>query len=407
MSAGAQASAEVVIAGGGTVGVTLALALKRAVPNLDVVVVDPERPPSAEDARASAIAAAARRMLEQLGVWSVLAPQAQPINEMVITDSRTGDAVRPVFLTFEGTVDGEPFAHMVPNSGLALALRSGAARAGVRFLADAVSDFEVGAAAARVRFRTGSLIAANLLVAADGAASPLRALAGIATTELHYGQSGIVATVAHARPHNGRAEEHFLPGGPFAILPLTENRASLVWTEPSGDAARLMEMSGADFQSELERRFGHRLGAVTLVGGRWSYPLGLTMARNLVKPRFALAGDAAHSIHPIAGQGLNLGFKDVAALAETIVEARRLGLDPGSLAVLERYERWRRADMLVMGAVTDTLNRLFSNDVGPLRAIRDVGLGLVDRMPDLKRFFMRQAAGAAGDLPRLLRGEPI
>ncbi len=168
-----------------------------------------------------------------------------------------------------------------------------------------------------------------------------------------------------------------------------------------------MQADAATFQIELERRFGRRLGAVTLAGGRWSYPLGLVLARNLVKPRFALAGDAAHAIHPIAGQGLNLGFKDVAALAETVVEARRLGLDIGSLAILERYERWRRSDMLVMGTLTDTLNRLFSNDFAPLRAVRDIGLGLVDRMPEVKRFLIRQAAGSAGDLPRLLRGEPI
>jgi 2-octaprenyl-6-methoxyphenol hydroxylase len=405
MTGTSGADTDVVVAGGGTVGVTLALALKRSLPALGVVVVDRERAP--EDERASAIAAAAQRMLERLGVWDALAGHAQPIREMTVTDSRTSDAVRPVFLTFEGLVDGAPFAHMVPNRELGAALRSSAENAGVVFRANEVMGFEVDEAAVRVRLRAGAPIAAPLLVAADGVASPLRALAGIGVTELLYGQMGIVATVAHERPHNGRAEEHFLPGGPFAVLPLPGNRSSLVWTEPTESAARLMQADAATFQDELSRRFGHRLGAITTVGGRWRYPLGLVLARNLVKPRFALAGDAAHAIHPIAGQGLNLGFKDVAALAETIVEARRIGLDIGSLAVLERYEKWRRADVVLMGAVTDSLNRLFSNDLAPLRALRDVGLGLVERMPDLKRFFIRQAAGTAGDLPRLLRGEPI
>lgn len=398
---------DVVVAGGGTVGLTLALALKQTLPRLDVVVIDRTGSQSADDERASAVAAAARRMLERLGVWQPLAAKAQPITEMAITDSRTGDATRPVFLTFEGTVDGEPFAHMVPNRELAATLRAAAERSGAVFVADAVAGFDLEDASMHIRRGGGPSLEARLLVAADGAASPLRALAGIGVTQWRYGQSGIVATVAHERPHHGRAEEHFLPGGPFAILPLTADRSSLVWTEPDDNAARLMAMDAADFQFELERRFGHRLGDLKLAGGRWSYPLGLVLARNLIKPRFALAGDAAHSIHPIAGQGLNLGFKDVAALAETVVEARRLGLDIGSAAVLEHYERWRRADIVAMSAVTDALNRLFSNDVAPLRALRDVGLGLVDRMPDLKRFFIRQAAGGAGNLPRLLRGEPI
>jgi 2-octaprenyl-6-methoxyphenol hydroxylase len=213
--------------------------------------------------------------------------------------------------------------------------------------------------------------------------------------------------VAHERPHNGRAEEHFLPAGPFATLPLKGNRSSIVWTERTAEAERLVKEDMFVFETELERRFGLKLGEIHVEGQRRAWPLGLTLARAFVAPRFALAGDAAHGIHPIAGQGLNLGFKDAAALAQTVVEADRLGQDIGALDVLERYQQWRRFDTVQMGVTTDILNRMFSNDLGPLRAVRDIGLGLVDRMPRLKDFFIRQASGLTGPTPRLLRGEEI
>jgi 2-octaprenyl-6-methoxyphenol hydroxylase len=401
---------DVIIAGGGHVGLSLALALRRALPGLGVKLVDATRPETAAgDTRASAVAAAGRRMLLRLGVWHEMAADAQAIGEMVITDSRTGDAVRPVFLTFGGKVeDGQPFAHMVMNVTMIGALRRAAEAAGTTILApETVSDFTVAANAVTVRLGSGASLRGRLLVAADGVRSRLRALAGIDTVGWAYGQSGIVATVAHERPHNGRAVEHFLPAGPFAILPLPGKRSSLVWTEGREAADRLVKGDPDVFRFELERRFGHQLGAIEPVGAPRAFPLGLTLARSFVKPRLALAGDAAHGIHPIAGQGLNLGFRDVAALAETIVEAARLGLDIGSLAVLERYESWRRFDTVEMGAVTDVLNRLFSNDNPALRLMRDVGLGLVDRLPALKKMFMREAAGSGGELPRLLRGEAI
>jgi 2-octaprenyl-6-methoxyphenol hydroxylase len=400
---------DVLIAGGGHVGLALALALRRAAPRLSVTLVDADAlAPGRHDDRASAIAAAGRRLLEGLGVWDEIAADAQPINDMIITDSRTRDAVRPVFLTFAGaSADDGPFAHMVMNASMVGALRAAALDAGVSLIAPAaVGDFTVAPTLVTAELADGRRIVARLLVAADGLRSRLRELAGIRTATWSYGQSGIVATVAHERPHGGRAEEHFLPGGPFAILPLKGNRASLVWTERSDDATRII----ADpivFQVELERRFGNRLGRIEAVGRGKAFPLGLTLARNFVKPRVALAGDAAHGIHPIAGQGLNLGFRDVAALAETIVEAHRLGLDVGSLAVLERYERWRRFDTVEMGMVTDALNRMFSNDNPAIRLVRDVGLGLVDRLPSLKRMFISEAAGEGGELPRLLRGEAI
>ena len=246
-----------------------------------------------------------------------------------------------------------------------------------------------------------------LLVAADGIRSKLRSIAGIKTVTWSYPQSAIVATVKHERPHNGVAVEHFLPGGPFAILPLKNNRSSLVWTERTADAGRLMASDDFVFQLELERRFGHRLGAIEIEGARHAYPLGLILARDFVRPRFALLGDAAHGIHPIAGQGLNLGFRDAAALAETVVDAYRLGLDVGSFEVFRRYEIWRRYDTFQMGVVTDALNRLFSNDIGPLRALRDIGLGIVDRLPKIKSMFIGEAAGFGGALPKLLKGEAI
>ena len=399
---------DVLIAGGGSAGLAAAVAIRKGAPDLNVEVVD-ARPLTGgrRDERASAIAAAAKRMFEQLGIWSRIEAEAQPIVSMEITDSRTADVVRPIFLTFDGTVsDGEPFAHMVANEPLIAALRDAARDAGVKLTApESVEKFAVNG---RIEVGLGSGgRKASLLVAADGIRSKLRSLAGIKTVTWSYPQSAIVATVKHERPHNGVAIEHFLPGGPFAILPLKNNRSSLVWTERTSDAERLMKSDEFVFQLELERRFGHRLGTLELEGRRHAYPLGLILARDFVRPRFALLGDAAHGIHPIAGQGLNLGFRDAAALAETVVDAFRLGLDIGSIEVLRRYEIWRRYDTFQMGVVTDALNRLFSNDIGPLRAIRDIGLGIVDRLPKIKSMFIGEAAGFGGALPKLLKGEAI
>ncbi|WP_373413534.1 ubiquinone biosynthesis hydroxylase [Ensifer aridi] len=402
---------DVLIAGGGYVGLSLAVSLKKAAPHLHVTVVD-GAPEDAwrKDERASAVALAAERMLDVLGVWSAIAPEAQPILRMVITDSKTADPVRPVFLTFEGDGgEGRPFAHMVPNTALVGALRDACKDFAIPVRQSTmVESFTSGEHAVHVTLAGGEELQARLLVACDGIRSKLREAAGIKVVEFDYGQSGIVTTVEHERPHGGTAEEHFLPAGPFATLPLKNNRSSLVWTESTYDAERLVKEDDFIFEEELERRFGHKLGHLKVVGGRRAFPLGLTLAREFIAPRFALAGDAAHGIHPISGQGLNLGFKDVAALAETIVEADRLGLDIGSLAVLERYQSWRRFDTVRMGVTTDVLNRLFSNDIMPLRVVRDIGLGLVDRLPSLKNFFIRQAAGVAGrGDPRLLAGEPI
>lgn len=406
---------DVVVAGAGYVGLTIAVAIAQARPGLKVAVVD-AAPEGVwrRDGRASAIAAAAIRMLERLGCWEEIAPKAQAITEMEITDSRTADPVRPVFLSFEGEVaPGEAFAHMVFNRDLNAALRRRCAELGVDLIEGiGVAGFDAGVRSVAIHLADGASLASRLLVAADGVRSRLRDMAGIGTVHWDYGQSGIVCTVGHERPHGGRAEEHFLPAGPFAVLPLAPdedgtNRSSIVWSERTEDAERLVAEDEIVFEAELETRFGLKLGEIRVLSKPRAWPLGLTLARDFVRPRFALAGDAAHGIHPIAGQGLNLGLHDAAALAETIVEADRLGRDIGSLDVLERYQEWRRFDTVRMGVTTDVLTRLFSNDFAPLRAMRDLGLGLVERIPRLKGFFIRQASGLSERAPRLMRGEAI
>ncbi|MBD9389489.1 ubiquinone biosynthesis hydroxylase [Agrobacterium sp. AGB01] len=402
---------DVVIAGGGYVGLAVAVAIKQAAPHMQVEIV--EAAPQdvwKKDMRASAIISAATRMLDVFGIWHEIEPEAEPIRKMIVTDSKTTDPVRPVFLTFDGEVeDGRPFAHMIPNVAIVGALRGLCDRLGISIRHGlTVSGFVTGAQSTSISLSDGNALEARLLIACDGVRSSLRDMAGIKTVRWDYDQSGIVTTVEHERPHNGVAEEHFLPSGPFAVLPLKGNRSSLVWTERRADADKLVASDDFLFDEELERRFGHKLGSVRAVGPRRAFPLGLTLARAFVAPRFALAGDAAHGIHPISGQGLNLGYKDVAALAESIVEADRLGLDIGSLNVLERYQAWRRFDTLRMGITTDVLNRLFSNDSTPIRVVRDLGLGLVDRLPALKSYFIDQAAGLAGESsPKLLAGQPL
>ncbi|WP_279478926.1 ubiquinone biosynthesis hydroxylase [Aureimonas sp. SK2] len=405
-----SARADIVVAGAGYVGLVTAVAIKQAAPELDILLVDAAPEGVWErDTRASAIAAAAVRMLTRLGAWEAIAPEAEPIREMIVTDSRTGDPVRPVFLTFGGEAEpGEPFAHMVPNVALNGALRQRAAELGIAVRAGApVTGITERPASIAVELGSET-VEARLLVAADGVRSAIRDMAGIRTVHTDYGQSGIVATVRHERPHGGRAEEHFLPAGPFAILPLKGNRSSLVWTESTAEAERLLRADDMVFELELEQRFGLKLGSLTVEGRPRAFPLGLTLARDFVKPRIALAGDAAHGIHPIAGQGLNLGFKDAAALAEVVVDAARLGRDIGALDTLELYQRWRRFDTVQMGVTTDLLNRLFSNDNGFVRAVRSFGLSLVDRAPFAKRHFIAQASGlTGGPSPRLLLGQPI
>jgi 2-octaprenyl-6-methoxyphenol hydroxylase len=327
---------------------------------------------------------------------------------MVITDSKLEDATRPVFLTFGGDVEpGEPFAHMVENRDLIDALVRRAEASSIDLRATAVTSFDARPDGIAVTLGDGSVIEAGLLVAADGARSKLRERAGIVTHGWDYNQSGIVVTVSHERDHQGRAEEHFMPAGPFASLPLTGKRSSLVWTESRAEAARIVALQPDEFHRELEQRFGLHLGEVKALDKPRAFPLSYFVARSFIGERLALIGDAAHVIHPIAGQGLNMGLKDVAALAEVVVDAARLGIDFGQSDVLERYQRWRRFDTMAMGVATNSLNFLFSNKSTLLRTVRDIGLGLVDRAPPLKNMFIRQAAGLSGDVPRLLRGEAL
>jgi len=400
----------IVIGGGAMAGLALALALRQGLgAEVAVIVADPAlgtRP--SRDTRATAIVAGCRRLFGALGVWGDIAATAQPILDMVVTDSKLEDATRPVFLTFAGQVEpGEPFAHMVENRYLIDALVARAEAHGIDLRATAVTSYEPGEGGVEVTLADGSVISASLLVAADGARSKLRERAGIATHGWDYDQSGIVVTVGHERDHHGRAEEHFLPAGPFAILPLTANRSSLVWTETRADAARITALDQAAFHAELEQRFGLHLGEIKVLDKPRSFPLGYFVARSFIAERLALVGDAAHVIHPIAGQGLNLGLKDIAALAEVVVDAARLGIDLGQADVLERYQRWRRFDTMAMGVTTNSLNLLFSNKSTLLRTVRDIGLGIVDRVPPVKEFFIRQAAGLSGEVPRLLKGEAL
>ena len=402
--------ADVLIGGGGFAGLALAIALRQGLgPSFVVTVADPAFAPDARrDLRASAIAAAARRLFETIGVWKSVASDAQPITDMVVTDSRLTDVMRPKFLTFDGEIEpGEPFAHMIENAPMVEALAAKARAEGVTLAPIAIKDFDAGGDRVSARLADGRTIASRLLVAADGARSALREHAGIRTHGWDYDQAAIVTTVAHERDHEGRAEEHFLPAGPFAILPLKGKRSSIVWTETHDEAKRIVALPDADFHAELERRFGLHLGDIEVVGPRRAYPLGLFVARAFTAERLALIGDAAHVIHPIAGQGLNMGLRDVAALAESVVDAARLGLDIGGPGVLDRYQRWRRFDTMAMGVATDGLNRLFSNRSDVLRLFRDVGLGIVDRLPRLKQMFIREAAGLSGDVPKLLKGEAL
>ena len=408
MSMTAQRS--IVIGGGAFAGLALALALRQGLgAEVPIIVADPAlatRP--SRDPRATAIVAACRRLFDVIGVWNEVAENAQPILDMVVTDSNLDDATRPVFLTFAGEVEpGEPFAHMVENRNLIDALVRHADAAQVDLRATTVSTYDSRADGIGVTLGDGSVIDATLLIAADGARSKLRERAGIVTHGWDYDQSGIVVTVAHERDHRGRAEEHFLPAGPFAILPLTGKRSSLVWTETRREATRITGLAADEFLRELELRFGLHLGEIKLLDQPRAFPLSYFVARSFIGERLALVGDAAHVIHPIAGQGLNMGLKDVAALAEVIVDAARLGSDFGAADVLERYQRWRRFDTMAMGFATNSLNVLFSNKSTLLRSVRDIGLGIVDRLPPLKDIFIRQAAGLTGEVPRLLKGEAL
>ena len=412
MSRGAEPTAttvDLLILGAGMIGLTLAQAFGRA--GLSVALLDRADPAAmldrGFDGRVCAIAYGSGRIFEALSVWDAMAAQAQPINEIRVVD---GDSL--LFLHYDHRdVGKEPFGHIVENRHIRGALMTALAElptgALTWFAPAAMAGLERDSAGVRATLEDGRTIAARLVIVAEGRNSATREAAGIGVLTWRYPQTGIVCTVAHEKPHRGVAIERFLPAGPFAILPMTGNRSSLVWTERRDLAPAILALDDAGFAVEMERRFGDFLGKLEVVGKRWSYPLALLNARRYTDTRLVLVGDAAHAIHPISGQGLNLGLRDVAALAEVLVDAARLGLDPGTADLLESYARWRRFDAVTIGAVTDGLNRLFSNDLAPVRLARDIGLALVEKAPPLKRVFMRHAMGTLGELPRLARGEPL
>lgn len=397
---------DVAIVGGGMVGLTLATGLAHA--GVRVALIERDRlddlAAAAFDGRGSAIAAGSQRILAGIGVWDAMAADAEPILEI-----RVADGASPLFLHYDHADLGEgPLGWIVENAVTRRALTDAIRRAGVEAVdGAAVAETHYGPDEATLKLDDGTELRARLVVAADGRGSPIREAAGIRAVRWAYPQTGIVCSVRHEVPHRGVAHEHFLPAGPFAILPMTRNRSSIVWTERSDLAPGIVALDDAGFAAELRTRFGTFLGAVAPEPGRWAYPLSVVHATRYVAPRLALAGDAAHAIHPIAGQGYNLGLRDVALLAETIVDTMRLGLDPGASGPLAKYERGRRPDNLMMLAATDGLNRLFSNDIGPVARARDMGLAAVDRLPPLKKLLMRHAMGLVGELPRLTRGEPL
>ena len=399
---------DIMIVGGGPVGLTMALALSRSMKGLRVALIDRRPFAASKDQRSWALAAGVKRVFAELGVWTGMAIGAEPVRQMKITDSGTGDIARPLFLHFEGDVaPGEPFAHLVPH-GLVTEQLLGALGPEVEIIAPVeITEFTADAGAARLTLSDGRVLSASLVIAADGAQSWLRNRAGIGTIRHDYHQTGLVATIAHELEHEGTAYEHFRPSGPFASLPLPGKRSSLVWVETPERAALLKTWPQAEVEAEIEAVMGSTLGKVSLEDPLQSFPLRLQIAKSFVSRRLALIGDAGHVIHPVAGQGLNLGLKDVATLAQVAVEALRLGQDPGADDVLERYQHWRRFDTALMVAVTDGMVRLFSNDIAPVRAIRDFGMGLVERMPPVKDFLISRAAGIDRNGPKLLRGLPI
>jgi 2-octaprenyl-6-methoxyphenol hydroxylase len=410
---------DVIIAGAGLAGATFALAAAQG--GLKVVLVDPQ-PFSAQlapsfDGRSTAIAFSTFRMLDALGVGAALRPHACRMDRILVTDGRRPGAASPAassaFLRFDADeigdrTDGEPLGYMVENRRIRVGLAEAVTAAGIEVRAPAsVASVQAGPGRVAVTLEDGAVLEAPLVVGAEGRGSRVRREAGIDTVGWSYGQSGVVATVQMGRDHGNVAHEYFLPSGPFAILPLTERRASLVWTETTRRAEALKACSDEAFHAHLMRRFGEFLDDVSVLGPRFVYPLSLQLAEALTAPRTALIGDAAHAVHPVAGQGLNMGLKDAAALAEVLIEAMRVGEDIGSEAVLDRYARWRRFDNAALAAGFDGFVRLFSNDLAPVRLARDLGIAAVNRIAPLRRAFMHEAGGATGDLPRLLRGQAL
>ncbi|WP_108893512.1 UbiH/UbiF/VisC/COQ6 family ubiquinone biosynthesis hydroxylase [Palleronia abyssalis] len=399
---------DVIIAGGGLAGTALAIALSQG--GLRVALVDPvpaaDRGAAGFDGRSYALSVGSRNLLRAIGVWDAVAGDAQPILDICISDGRVGEGPSPLTLHFDhAEIEEGPMGHMVEDRHLRPALLN--ARGDIVRIEAGVARQQIEPGAVEVTLTNGDTLQAAALVGCDGKRSGVAQRAGIRRTGWDYSQSALVAAISHEKPHEGIAHQFFMPEGPLAILPLMGNRASIVWTERRDRADALTALPDAAYLDVLRPRFGDFLGDTTLAGARFNYPLSLSIANRLVADRMALVGDAAHAVHPIAGQGLNAGLKDVAALAEVLILARRRGEDIGRIDVLERYQRWRRFDVATLALATDGFNRLFSNDNPVLRLARDLGLAAVQRLPDLRRGFIREAAGLTGDRPKLLQGQKV
>ena len=403
---------DIAIIGGGLNGPALALALSRA--GLRVAVIDAQPAQTFEnaafDGRAYALALTSVRLMEGIGIWPGIADDAQPMLEIKVTDGRAGTGPSPMFMHFDhAEIEEGPMGQMVEDRHLRRALlKAAAADPAITMMNDTrVTGQTVAPTGITLTLEGGKTLRARLAVGADGRASGTAERAGIKRVAWSYGQTALVCVVDHEKPHHGIAHQFFMPPGPLAILPLTGNRSLIVWSEASANAAAINALPDAQYLEVLRPRFGSFLGELSLTGPRYSYPLGLSLAHSMTAPRVALLGDAAHGVHPIAGQGLNAGLRDVAALAEVIADAVRRGEDPGNDAVLARYQEWRRFDNASLALATDSFNRLFSNDNALLRLARDMGMAAINALPGLRRTFIREAAGLTGELPRLMRGKPL
>lgn len=403
---------DIAIVGGGLNGPALALALASA--GLRVTLIDAQkavtRRKAGFDGRSYALALTSVRMLQGLGVWDAIKDQAQPMLEIKVTDGRAGEGPSPFFMHFDhAEIEEGPMGHMVEDRHLRRALLDTVAKVdGIEVMDNTqVTAQQADGAGITLTLAKGKSLRARLCVGADGRTSGTAARAGIKRTGWAYGQTALVCAVSHDAPHHGIAHQFFMPPGPLAILPLTGNRSSIVWSETAANAARIHALPDGEYLDVLRPRFGDFLGAIALAGARYTYPLSLSLTHEMVAERVALAGDSAHGVHPIAGQGLNAGFRDIAALSEVLIDAHRRGEDFGAGIALQRYQEWRRFDNATLALATDSFNRLFSNDNALIRLARDVGMGVVTALPALRRGFIREAAGLNGDLPRLMRGLPL
>ncbi|MGH1331574.1 MAG: UbiH/UbiF/VisC/COQ6 family ubiquinone biosynthesis hydroxylase [Paracoccaceae bacterium] len=403
---------DIAIVGGGLNGPALALALADA--GLQVAVIDAlpvaARMGDAFDGRGYALALSSQRLLAGIGIWDAVAKHAQPILDVCVTDGRAGEGPSPFILEFDhAEIDEGPMGYMLEDRFLRRAfLLALKAHPGITEISgETVIAQEITPSGAMLTLGSGAKIAARVIVGCDGRSSGTAARAGIKRTGWGYGQTALVCAIAHDLPHNGCAHQFFMPSGPLAILPLPGNKSSIVWTEGESVAAKINALTDEDYLAVLRPRFGDFLGELSLAGARFSYPLNLTIANRFVSPRLALVGDAAHGMHPIAGQGLNAGLRDVGALAEVLILAHRRGEEIGQIDVLERYQQWRRFDTATLALATDSFNRLFSNDNALLRFGRDLGMGVLNALPNVRRRAIREAAGLSGDLPKLMRGLAI